>query len=301
MTTLTWDGLTAGQRAALLELYETRDDTWNARRVLSSLRAGVELRGEKLSAGATKPLAAAGLIKVARPPVGAALYSITSLGVVLVESAIGELAILEQAAYPRRVVVGAAIPSEPTYLGLTVADACDRIERGERTLLIGGRYRQGKAAFVAAVKVEMKRRRDCDLFRSPEPLVCGPTGYTVGEFARAMDPAALRSYREQLLELIAADRRLADSLPDSYLAPAIGVERVGAVMRAGAPEHGDRWKTRSVAHHLGAALRHVGRHIAGQTYDHDLHAAGHGKHSHLACAGARVLMALHLVDAPESR
>ncbi len=76
--------LSPGQLAALVELHETRTD-WNlSKRVLSSLRAGVELRGEHLAAGETKALASAGLITVERPMLGATLYSITEAGSALV-------------------------------------------------------------------------------------------------------------------------------------------------------------------------------------------------------------------------
>lgn len=85
-----------------------------------------------------------------------------------------------------------------------------------------------------------------------------------------------------------------------HLVPSVGVARVAVVMLAGEEEHGDRWKTRDPAHHLKAAERHIKRHKIGEPYDHDLHAQGKGKHSHLACAGARILMALHLVTDPET-
>lgn len=80
------------------------------------------------------------------------------------------------------------------------------------------------------------------------------------------------------------------------LLPAGGLLAVASVMAAGAGEHGDRWRTRPARHHVGAALRHVLRWCVGEPYDADLQAQGHGQHSHLACAGARVLMALDLVE-----
>jgi hypothetical protein len=82
--------------------------------------------------------------------------------------------------------------------------------------------------------------------------------------------------------------------PMPELLPARGVLAVASVMAAGHDEHGDRWRTHTPIHHVGAVGRHVLRWIAGETYDHDLYAQGHGKHSHLACAAARALMALDL-------
>jgi hypothetical protein len=82
--------LTAGQRAALIELDSTHDDRWLDKRTLSSLRAGVELRGEKLLAGETLPLAEAGLLLAERPLAGVTLYSITDAGRRFVERAAGQ-------------------------------------------------------------------------------------------------------------------------------------------------------------------------------------------------------------------
>jgi hypothetical protein len=80
--------------------------------------------------------------------------------------------------------------------------------------------------------------------------------------------------------------------PRPELLPARGVLAVAAVMAAGQDEHDERWRTRTPVHHVGAALRHLFRWSAGETYDRGLREQGHGDHSHLACAGARVLMAL---------
>lgn len=68
---------TRGQRAALAELADPTSDPVLS---LSALRAGVELRGEQLRAGATLPLASAGLIAVERRLLGATLYRITDAG-----------------------------------------------------------------------------------------------------------------------------------------------------------------------------------------------------------------------------
>lgn len=81
-----WEEMSAAQRAALVELHETRTDWHLSKRVLSSLRAGVELRGEHLEAGETKPLASLGLIEVERRLQGASLYSITERGSALVHT-----------------------------------------------------------------------------------------------------------------------------------------------------------------------------------------------------------------------
>jgi hypothetical protein len=89
--------------------------------------------------------------------------------------------------------------------------------------------------------------------------------------------------------------------PRPELLPARAVLDVASVLAAGEPEHGDRWKRHTPLHHAGAAGRHLLRWIAGESYDRDLHEQGHGKHSHLACAGARILMALELEREPERR
>jgi hypothetical protein len=89
-----------------------------------------------------------------------------------------------------------------------------------------------------------------------------------------------------------ADRPDETPKPRPELVPARAVLAVASVMAAGEPEHGDRWRRHPAAHHVGGALRHLLRWCAGEGHDHDLHAQGHGKHSHLACAAARALMAL---------
>lgn len=82
--------------------------------------------------------------------------------------------------------------------------------------------------------------------------------------------------------------------PRPELIPPRGTLAVASVMAAGEPEHGDRWRGHTPRHHVGAALRHLIHWCAGEPYDRDLEAAGFGQHSHLACAGARVLMAADL-------
>jgi hypothetical protein len=82
--------------------------------------------------------------------------------------------------------------------------------------------------------------------------------------------------------------------PRPELLPTRAVLDVASVMAAGEPEHGDRWRRHHAVHHVGAALRHLLRWLAGEPYDRDLQEQGHGEHSHLACAGARVLMAIEI-------
>ncbi len=179
-----------------------------------------------------------------------------------------------------------ATENEPTFGGMTVTEYCDRVQRRERFLVTPSKTeRPGKREFFRIVEAALRRR---------------------GIQSAEIDPdAGFGILRREDVEpddfLTALDDIDQMGGPHGLeLVPTIGLQRVIAVMRAGEPEHGDRWKTRTVHHHLGAALRHVGRHLSGQAYDHDLHQHGYGLHSHLACAGARVLMALHLEATPES-
>lgn len=79
------------------------------------------------------------------------------------------------------------------------------------------------------------------------------------------------------------------------LVPVAAVAAVRQVMADGQEEHGDRWRTRSVAHHVGKGMGHARRALGRTPIDAD------SGHPHLVLAAARMLLAVAVLLEQDGR
>jgi hypothetical protein len=79
------------------------------------------------------------------------------------------------------------------------------------------------------------------------------------------------------------------------LVPATAVAAIEEAMLAGQDEHGDRWRTRSVAHHVGKGMGHARRALGRTPIDADTGLP------HLSLAAARMALALAVYLAERDR
>lgn len=93
-------------------------------------------------------------------------------------------------------------------------------------------------------------------------------------------------HASRLAELLRG-RMPADRDGDVYLTPIDAIDAIEEAMRLGESEHGDRWRTRTVLHHVKKSIGHAlsaGPH--GNHIDHD------SGHPHLVLAATRMVLAV---------